>query len=251
MTRRGFLRQLTQGAIAASAVGEALASCTNQAAVPAASREDGRPTVKPQANSTHSKQPAEIVLPPPDLASAVSLEEALSARRSVRSFDDSMPIDLASIGQLFWAAQGVTRDWGGRTSPSAGALYPLELYAAWDSGLYHYLPTGHRAEIVLARDVRPALWEAGLHQASLAAAPAIFVVTAVQQRTAVKYGDRARRYVHVEVGHAAENLLLQAVSLGLGAVVIGAFHDAEVSAGLALPADQLPLYMIPVGHPIT
>ena len=111
------------------------------------------------------------------------------------------------------------------------------------------MPKGHRAEIVLASDVRPALWAAGLRQAALSAAPVIFVFAAVLQRTAVKYGDRARRYVHLEAGHAAENLLLQAVSLGLGAVLIGAFNDAEVSTALALPTDQAPLYLIPVGHP--
>jgi SagB-type dehydrogenase family enzyme len=125
----------------------------------------------------------------------------------------------------------------------------LEVYAATSRGAYHYLPADHRAETTLQEDVREALWTAGLSQQSLALAPAIFVVSAVFERTAQRYGERAERYVKLEAGHAAENLLLQAVALGLGAVVIGAFYDQDVATALNLPGEEEPLYLIPVGHP--
>ena len=158
---------------------------------------------------------------------------------------------LEEIAQLFWAAQGVTRSWGGRTAPSAGALYPLEVYAATATGVYHYLPDSHRAEASLAEDVRMALWAAGFRQDCLRQAPAIFVITAVPDRTESKYGQQAERYVQLEAGHAAQNLLLQAAALGLGAVPIGAFDDESVASALQLPVGEAPLYLIPVGKPRT
>jgi SagB-type dehydrogenase family enzyme len=145
--------------------------------------------------------------------------------------------------------QGITRDWGARSAPSAGALYPLEVYVATAQGLYHYLPEGHQTVLAPRLGLRQALWEAGLKQDWIREAPAVFVIAAVYERTSAKYGDRAERYVHMEVGHAAENLLLQVVALGLGGVPVGAFHDEKVKEVLALPMDQEPLYLIPVGHP--
>jgi len=207
-----------------------------------------------------------IELPPPRTMGPMTLEEALSQRQSVRTYADSpealsqrqsvrtyadSPLSLEEIAQLFWAAQGVTRSWGGRTAPSAGALYPLEVYAATAKGVYHYLPNSHRAEMSLVGDVRMALWAAGLRQECLRQAPAIFVIAVVYERTAGKYGERAERYVQLEAGHAAQNLLLQAAALGLGAVPIGAFDDESVTSALQLPAGQAPLYLIPVGNPRT
>jgi SagB-type dehydrogenase family enzyme len=193
-------------------------------------------------------QGKEIRLPPPRTKGPSSLEETLSQRRSIRAYADK-PLSLQDVAQLFWAAQGVTRSWGGRTTPSAGALYPLEIYAAVAEGVYHYLPAGHRAEVALEEDIREALWTAGLSQESLLQAPAIFIITALYERTASKYGTRAERYVKIEAGHAAQNLLLQATALNLGAVPIGAFYDEEVAAALRLTAEEVPLYLIPVGHP--
>ena len=192
----------------------------------------------------------QIELSPPRTTGPMTLEEALSKRKSVRTYADS-PLGLEEIAQLFWAAQGVTRSWGGRTAPSAGALYPLEVYAATATGVYHYLPDSHRAEASLAEDVRMALWAAGLRQDCLRQAPAIFVITAVHDRTESRYGQRAERYVQLEAGHAAQNLLLQAAALRLGAVPIGAFDDVSVASALQLPVGEAPLYLIPVGTPRT
>jgi len=188
------------------------------------------------------------MLPPPRTTSDVSLEETLARRRSVRAYTPQA-LSWEEIGQLLWAAQGITSDWGARTAPSAGALYPLETYAVTRDGLYHYLPDGHQVVHLPALGLHQAFWEAGLEQDCIREAPVVFVIAAVYARTAAKYGARAERYVHMEAGHAAENLLLQAVALDLGGVVVGAFDDDRVQAALGLPEDHAPLYLIPVGRP--
>jgi SagB-type dehydrogenase family enzyme len=188
-------------------------------------------------------------LPPPRLKGDPSLEEVLAARRSVRRFAPT-PLTAEQIGQLCWSAQGVSdKATGRRTCPSAGALYPLELYVATAEGVRHYVPAAHALEEHLAGDVRTALAAAALRQRSVAQAPAVFIITAVVSRVGGKYGDRATRYVDMEAGHAGQNLLLEAVALGLGAVPVGAFEDAKVTEVLKLPTDQAPLYLIPVGKP--
>jgi len=195
-----------------------------------------------------SPPPQEMTLPEPKLQGAFSLKETLAQRRSVRSFTEE-ELSLEEISQLLWAAQGLTAAWGGRTAPSAGALYPLEVYVATANGLYHYVPQGHEVIIESHDDLRQALWKAGLKQDAIRDAPAVFVIAAVYERTAKKYGDRAERYVKLEAGHACQNILLQAVALHLGAVPIGAFYDDQLQAALSLPPDHEPLYLIPVGHP--
>ena len=194
--------------------------------------------------------PRETVdLPKPSIRGELSLEETLKARRSRREFTKT-PLSLESLSQLLWAAQGITHREGYRTAPSAGALYPLEMYVATAEGFHRYEPRKHRLVRHLDEDVRRGMYRAGLEQGAILEAPAVFVIAAVYERTEAKYGkERSPRYVHLEAGHAAQNLLLQAVSLGLGAVPIGAFHDAQIQRALSLPARHRPLYLIPVGHP--
>jgi SagB-type dehydrogenase family enzyme len=197
--------------------------------------------------------PAETIsLPAPARAGKLSLEEALSRRRSVREFAPSAKGGLTpeQLSQLLWAAQGITHPEGLRTAPSAGALYPLELYVATSAGLFHYDPKHHALRRHSADDLRKELYRAALEQESVRDAPAVFVFAAVYERTARKYGEaRTPRYVHIEIGHAAQNLLLEAVSLGLGGVPVGAFNDSEVKKVLRLPANEQPVYLIPVGSP--
>ncbi|MCG2768363.1 MAG: SagB/ThcOx family dehydrogenase [Anaerolineae bacterium] len=202
----------------------------------------------PVPETARPDQQERILLPAPRLSSERSLEETLSRRRSVRRFTDE-ELTPQEISQLLWAVQGITREWGGRTAPSAGALYPLEVYVAMPRGFYHYVPQGHKLEIITRNDLRAEIWEASLKQDAVRDAPAVFIIAAVYERTAVKYGDRAARYVHLEAGHAAQNLLLQAVALDLGGVPIGAFHDDRLQSALSLPGDHEPLYVIPIGHP--
>jgi len=195
------------------------------------------------------KESQAIQLPPPATQGKMSLEEALAARRSVREFTRE-PLPTAVISQLLWAAQGITGRGGLRTAPSAGALYPLELYVATAEGLFHYERRGHRLLRAAEEDPRPALQYAALDQPSVGEAPAVFVITAVRARTEGKYGTaRTPRYIHMEAGHAGQNLLLQATALGWAGVPVGAFDDERVRRALTLPQGEEPLYLIPVGKP--
>ncbi|MCI0695427.1 SagB/ThcOx family dehydrogenase [candidate division KSB1 bacterium] len=190
-----------------------------------------------------------IKLPEPRDRSPISLEEALRQRRSIRAFS-AAPLTLEEIGQLLWAAQGITEKKEGLcTAPSAGALYPLEIYAVMEWGIYHYLPNQHELTRTRENDLRREIWRAALRQESVREAPVVFVIAAIFERTTWKYSERGRRYVYMEAGHVAQNLLLQATALGLGAVPIGAFHDEKIEKFMKLPASQRALYILPVGRP--
>ncbi len=196
----------------------------------------------------------ESSLPKPSTQSDVSLEKALLHRRSIRAYQPR-PLDLSILGQVLWAAQGITGNMGQRTAPSAGALYPMEILVATAriadlaAGIHHYLPHHHSLQQLQSGDLRPALAAAALEQECLHEAAAIVIVTAVPARTAVKYGRRAIRYVHMEAGHVAQNVCLQATALELGCVTVGAFDDDEIATVLNLPQGVEPLYLLPVGFP--
>jgi SagB-type dehydrogenase family enzyme len=196
----------------------------------------------------------EYALPEPSLDGEVAVERALALRRSLREFAPE-PLPLSAVSQLLWAAQGITDAAGLRTAPSAGALYPLEVYlVAGDvsgvrPGVYRYDPRRHRLVLGSEGDPRAGVARAALSQDWVAEAPAIVVLAAVYERTARKYGERAPRYVHMEVGHAAQNVYLQAVALGLGTTMVGAFHDEQVARVLGLPRHAKPLGLLPVGKP--
>lgn len=191
-----------------------------------------------------------IQLPSPVLDSRMSIEKALSQRRSVRDFKDQA-LNIEQISQLLWAAQGITADWGGRTSPSAGATYPIEIYIVVNNsenlspGLYHYENRNHLLQLIKKGLLAQNLSQACLGQQSIQEAPVSIIITAVFQRTAKRYGERAERYVFMEAGHVGQNIYLQAESLGLGTVVIGAFHDVQVKEVLGIQEDVL--YIMPVG----
>jgi len=193
-----------------------------------------------------------MTLPKLRYESVTSIEQALLKRRSVREFR-GMPLPLDDLGQLLWAAQGTTDRAGFRTSPSAGALYPLEVYAVagniqgLPAGLYHYIPRGHALQRLADWDKRQALARAAYDQPSIAEAPAILALCAIYERVTGKYGDRGLRYVHMEAGHAAQNIYLQALSLQLGTVALGAFDDRDVKGVLNLNGRETPLYLMPVG----
>lgn len=194
-----------------------------------------------------------IALPEPRYTGEVSVEQALRERRSVRTYRD-VPLKLNEISQILWSAQGITSTRGFRTAPSAGALYPLELYLIagkvenLSSAIYKYRPQDHALLEILPGDQRSPLSRAALHQSAISRAPAVVLFCAVYDRTTGKYGQRGIRYVHMEVGHAAQNACLQAIALGLHTAVIGAFRDAEVKKIANLAADEQPLYFVTVGR---
>jgi SagB-type dehydrogenase family enzyme len=200
------------------------------------------------------RRAATLLLPRAAIGGAASFEAILRKRRSVREFRAS-PLTLASVGQLLWAAQGVTSSTGERTAPSAGALYPLEIFLAAGTvdglaaGVYRYSPQDHALRLHLADDRRRELAAAALEQSAVEDASAVLVIAAVYARTARKYGTRAERYVHIEVGHAAQNVYLQAQALGLGTVIIGAFDDEAVGRVLELDPAEASLALMPVGTP--
>lgn len=194
-----------------------------------------------------------IPLSAPRDAGEVSVEQALRVRRSVRTFKADA-LSLTEISQILWSAQGSTTGRGLRTAPSAGALYPLELYLIVGKvenltpAVYKYRSHEHALLEIVAGDQRPSLSHAALQQSAIKRAPAVILFCAVYERTTGKYGQRGVRYVHMEVGHAAQNACLQAVALGLHTVVIGAFRDMEVKKIAGLPDEEQPLVLVPVGR---
>ena len=192
-------------------------------------------------------------LPEPNGASEATLSRVLRERRTTRSFSPR-PLSLPQVARLLWAAQGISSRDGYRTAPSAGALYPLELQLVvgnvegLPSGSYRYDAMNHTLEAMVPEDLRRTIAEAALHQGWIAQAPAIVIVSAVESRTTRKYGTRGVRYVHMEVGHASQNLLLQAVALGLSGAVVGAFDDERLKRLLRLLVEERPLAILPVGY---
>ena len=199
----------------------------------------------------------QIFLPPPAQQGSISLEEAIVQRKSTRDFAHE-PLSPSHLSQILWSAQGINDTSGGRrTIPSAGATYPLEIFIACgrDSikeiaeGIYHYDISNHSLHLYHRGDVRLELARAAFNQEFIHEASVDVVICAVYKRTAMRYGSRGERYVHMEVGHAGQNVYLQATALGLSTVAIGAFQDEQVRAVLRLDKQYRPLYIMPVGRP--
>ena len=188
-----------------------------------------------------------INLPEPKQDSSMSLEQAITKRRSRRKFV-SKALTLEQIGQLCWAAQGQEAHSRYRTAPSAGATYPLELLVVTCDGLFQYLPAKHSLQRLTDQDLRTELTMAAWGQKFIADASLTLVFAAQFSRTTGRYGQRGIRYVYMEAGHAAQNVHLQAEALGLGSVAVGAFDDTSVSKVLSLPDYLEPLYMVTVGY---
>lgn len=194
-----------------------------------------------------------IKLPNPQHKGATSLEQCLKERHSSRNYQQN-PVPLEKVAQLLWAAQGTNRKEGYRTAPSAGALYPLELYivagkvTGLPQGIYRYLTNSHQLEIIAEGDKRTELSRAALGQRCVKDCAAILVISAVYERTTGKYGKRGIRYAHIEVGHAAQNIYLQAVSLNLGTVFVGAFYDDRVQEIMRMKEKEVPCCIMPVGQ---
>jgi SagB-type dehydrogenase family enzyme len=204
-----------------------------------------------------------IKLPSPQLKGPVSLEEAIMRRRSVRRYRGE-PLDLLQLSQILWAAQGLTGNRRFRAAPSAGATYPLEIFVVVGrggvitgearqglqelrAGIYHYEVDSHSLALHKPTDVRPELARAALDQGFIVEASVAIIICALFHRTSPRYGNRAERYIHMEVGHVGENIHLQAVALGLATVEVGAFDDEDVRTVLGADEKTRPLYIMPVG----
>jgi SagB-type dehydrogenase family enzyme len=191
-----------------------------------------------------------IILKTPRTKGALSVEEALNRRKSVRSFRQE-PLDKEEVGQILWAAYGKNL-YGKKTAPSAGATYPLEIYLAAGlvngipAGVYRYREEDHALELHIPGDIRRALAGAAFKQQFIAEAPVCVIVAAEFIRTTSRYGERGKRYVFMDAGHVGENVHLQAEALGLGTVMVGAFDDDAVSS--VLKVKKPVLYLIPIGR---
>ncbi|MCG6918997.1 MAG: SagB/ThcOx family dehydrogenase [Deltaproteobacteria bacterium] len=199
----------------------------------------------------------DISLPKPRYKGTLSVEEALKARRTHRSFS-SRSLTLKQFSQILWGSYGVTaRKYGSflKTAPSAGALYPLDIYAVVGKesveniapGVYHYNPEDHRADLLRVGDLRTEVARQSFHQAWMAKAPLMLVVTGQYERSSIKYGPRGLIYTHIEAGCVGQNIFLQAEAIGLKAGIVGAFNNTDVVKTMGLPASHDPLLIMPVG----
>lgn len=198
-------------------------------------------------------------LPAPSYKGTVSVEEALKFRRSQRSFK-RRALTLKQLSQMLWAAYGVTAVSSGRqlkTAPSAGATYPIDIYAVVGEGgveslapgVYHYRPESHSVRPVSSGDVRTQVAAACLRQMWMAQAPLFVAITGEYARCSAKYGPRGVIYTHIEAGHVGQNVFLQAEAMGLKAGIVGAFEKEDVGKALGIPAAHEPLVIMPVGYP--
>ena len=196
-----------------------------------------------------------VPLPEPAWPSGVSVNEALDARRSRRDYS-ARPLPPSALSALLHAAQGITFERVGfRAAPSAGALYPIEIYPVIHDadgippGVYHYAVQAHEIERLESGDFRGRVTRAGLYQAFLGEAGVCFLLSAVFQRTRWKYRERAYRYVLLEAGHVGQNIYLAATALGLGACAVGAFYDRQYNELLGLDGEEeAVLYAVSVGQ---
>ncbi len=208
-----------------------------------------------ELNYMEENNKIEISLPEIKKDSQTSVEEALLKRRSYRSFLDK-ELSIAQISQLLWSASGITEEKSGfRTAPSAGALYPLEIYIVinkenkdLDKGVYKYDNNNHKLFKVGSNSIKEELTQAALGQDSILQAPVVLAIVGDYQITTSRYGDRGHRYVYMEAGHVAQNVYLQIVSLDLGTVVIGAFDDNKVKNLLNLKDNEEAFYLMPIGE---
>ena len=185
-----------------------------------------------------------VQLPQPSKSGGMALTEALARRRSVRTFT-AKPLTQAEISQLLWAAQGITDDKGHRTAPSASAQYYLHIYVASADGFCEYIPSSHQLKKLQAQDLRAKLSA----QPSVKTAPIVLVIAGEYERAAEKYGaDKGPRVANLEAGHVAQNVLLQATALGLGAVPVAGIEPKDVQKAASLPAQQTPIYLMPIGR---
>lgn len=194
-----------------------------------------------------------VPLSKPRIATRMSVEQALQKRRSSRTYTDR-PISLQDLGQVLWAAQGITGHYDKRTAPSAGALHQMSVTIAaagvedLEPGIYRYRPENHDLLLLAAGDGRADLRGAADHQEAIGVCPVDIIIAAAPGAVTDKYGDRGFRYLHMEAGHISQNIYLQATALDLSTASMAAFDDEALGQAAHLKADEVPLYVMPVGY---
>ncbi|MFZ5994051.1 MAG: SagB/ThcOx family dehydrogenase [Thermodesulfobacteriota bacterium] len=197
----------------------------------------------------------DVPLPRPSFTGKKSMEEVIKARRTIRHFK-ARALNLEQLSQILWAAYGLTANDPYKSVPSAGALYPLDIWVAvgkngvegLEAGAYHYIPKAHRLTRVKAGEVRDDISRASLYQGWMAEAPIIFIITGEYERCTRKYGEKGIPYTYIEAGHAGQNIFLQAGALGLGAGIVGAFNNDVIRQVLGISRNYDPILIMPVGY---
>lgn len=213
--------------------------------------------VKNQSQNQSREVLTIVNLPQIEIARNMSVDQAIQNRRSVRRFS-ATPLTLKDVSQLLWAAQGITDfERNFRTTPSAGGVFPMEIYLVagddgvqeLDAGIYHYNPFNHTLEMIVRGDMRYNLSQAAHQQKWVNDAPISLIITGNYLKMQDRYSDKnlSTRFVDMEAGHIGENIYLEAVSRGLGTVAIGSFYDDQMINLLKLPANETPIYIYPIG----
>jgi SagB-type dehydrogenase family enzyme len=191
------------------------------------------------------------------------LRAIIGARRSCRAFAQTV-LPLTTLADLLDAAYGARDAFerpDGRLGvfrpvPSAGGLYPLELYVVLENvdeaqpGVYHYQALYHALELLPGVPDRQILERHFLAPELFEHANVVVLMTVVFSRTTSKYGSRGYRYALLEAGHVAQNLSLVATEIGLGALCVGGFRDSSLNRALGLdPRSESVIYAAAIGHP--
>lgn len=195
-----------------------------------------------------------IQLPEPSPDSGISVEDVIESRRSIRAYT-SESLSLSELSRLLHSSQGITSERGFRAAPSAGATFPLSVFViaenvdSLEAGIYAYVPSNESLTPIIMGHFLDELSNAALGQSCVRNAPAVIAISAEYRVTTSVYGNRGKTYVHMEAGHVSQNIYLQCTAMGLGTVAVGAFNDDAVSVILNLAENEIPLYLMPVGHP--
>lgn len=194
--------------------------------------------------------------PEPIKSGGAGIWSVLMQRRSRRNYT-SENLSLAELSQLLWASQGVTAYAGRyalRTSPSAGALYPIETYVIanriddLEPGAYHYNVIEHSLELIKKGEFGADVAHSALDQTMLESASVVFIWTAVVARSKWKYGERAYRYIYMDAGHIGQNAYISAEAMGLGCCTVGAFFDDEIGSIIGIDnKDEIVVYLCSIG----
>lgn len=188
----------------------------------------------------------------------VDLKEVLEKRSSIRSYSNKS-LTLEELSWLLWSCQGVkevvARSATLRTVPSAGARHPFETYLLVNAveglelGLYRFMAIEHKLAVVnLEKGIVDRVVEACYRQRFVKTCAVTFLLSAVVYRTCWRYGERGYRYMHLDAGHACQNLYLAAEAIDCGACAIGAFYDEGMNTILDLDGEnQFVIYVATIG----
>lgn len=214
-------------------------------------------TKKPEQYKTYPNAIKTIKLPDPEFDDKIRFWQVIQGRRSTRKFSNE-PITKSQLSLLLFGMTGQTRifpQFAFRTVPSAGGLFPIEVYPIinnvdeLDQGVYHFNIRTHSLELLKEGDSRDEIAKGCLDQKMAYNSAVNFVWTAMIERSKWKYLQRCYRYIYLDAGHIGQNFYLIAEALGLGACTIGAIYDDEINELLGIDGiNETTLYVGVIGN---